>query len=221
MIDIKAVGAVVWDCVYLMGPLFILCGYPILKRNGWLGRPVLVVPIAFAFSSFFAYFYPTIWSLPGEVVYGFEHFYGGLAMFLFLYCLLGFRFGYSKLDAAVLSFLCVIAIDQLWQIPYDTAWIGNSQSAAVGLATAGFSLMSIPVLFYVLYQAIGRVRMSFAKDLLMIAVLLTGIDCLQYCVSECLTAPNFPYYLIVPWFAFFVVLFFESRSLWIPTGALR
>ena len=214
MTEFQTFVSPIWIYVYLLGPFFILCSYPLLKRKPSLGSPKLIIPTAFAFSSFFAWLYPWIWIPNGGAGYGLVHFYGGFAFFLIAYLLLGFKLHYEKLDAAILAFLTVIAVDQLWQIPYDaTNWTQSGYGLEAGIATAAFSFMSLPVLFYVLLKAKGRLRFNASMTFLVVASDWTIWDCLHYCTSSCsIYDASIPYYLVIPWFVFFMVVFVDSRA---------
>ena len=190
--------AIFWTYAYFESPLLIWLMYPAYRRFTWLGSPKLVFPTVAAMSVFLA------------VTHDQPHMLAAGLMVAISYYLLAFKLGYPRLESVVMSVLMVLAIDQLWQLPLDFVHWQTLQGAEVGLVTGGLSWTSLPILFYFLGNVRGKIRASQVSLLLLIVV-----------VALMLNPYADPYWLIVPWFLFFLSVFAASAPLKGPLEALR
>ena len=154
-----------WVYTAILSPFFILVFYPWLGRWPRLFTPKVFVPAVAWVSVFWFLFFP-------EGVF-YSHFLiaGGLLIGGYLVLL---RSGYSQVQSAVLGVLSILAADQLWQLPYDAYNWATPAGMAVGLATQGFDLMSIPILGYFLVKFGGHFKASpWAQTALGVSAILT------------------------------------------------
>ena len=180
--------------------------YGPLRRIAWISSPYIVVPSILAASSFFAIDYTAIWPLNNGAAYGYLHFYAGAALFLLFYYILGWKLKYRRLDALILSTVAIIAIDELWQIPINIYnWTSSWHAAEIGVATGGFSLMSIPIFFLFIKAINDGIKIDkFAKEILLIASVWTICDVLILYQ---------PYLLVLPWSMFLLSVSRASRPM--------
>ena len=91
-----------------------------------------------------------------EQLYG--HFLIDGAIIIGIYGLL-VKMRFKGVDAGVLAVLVSLSTDQLYQVPLFAYYWPQSWSAlAVGLASIGWGLISLPVLFYFLQKFTGVIR---------------------------------------------------------------
>jgi hypothetical protein len=137
------------------------------------------------------------------------------------YLVLAFKLEYAKLDSLVLAVLTMIAIDELWQTPFNVLnWTSSLFNAEVGLATAGWNLMSLPLLLYFVVKFDGQIKLGRnGKTLFCICLALTAFEVVRFAQGgypdNSAPTPYLlfePYYLIGPWFGFFLMLFQSSRD---------
>lgn len=211
--------AVIWTYGGIMSPFLLLCSYGLFERRNWLVSPSLVIPGA-VLGSFFLF--ERFQSVAFALYY---HFLVAGALFLVCYSLLLFKWGYSEPQALTLSILTIIACDELWQMPFNILnWTHSFQYAAVGLTTGGWDLMSIPLIFYFLLRfgrhpgssgVVGAWDSQSGRVALMSLVCMAALTLMEVARFHAAgfptvtsTYPAFePYYLILPWFAFFLLLF--------------
>jgi hypothetical protein len=192
-----------WVYARIQSPLLISCSYGLIRRFDRLASPWLVVPSVSIVSSIYFLVpvqnadFPLLWS----------HIPIAGAMLISIYLWLGW-IGYSRPESLVLSVLTVIALDVLWQIPWDVPlWVQSWHNFAVGMTTMGWDAMSIPFLGYFVLKFNGRwVMDSNSAAQLGIATIWT----LSYCIWLPLSFDD--YILILPWSAFFLGVFYNSRK---------
>lgn len=188
--------------VGIQSPFLIWCFYPILKRLAKLATPL---PVFLAVSGTCIFFYLTRASN--------IHFLYAAGFILISYSLLAFKLRYSKLDALVLSVLTLIAIDQMWQIPYYIFnWPTNLLQFEAGISHAAWNLMSLPFIFYFVLKAKGKIRLnSFTNIAFWTALWFTLFDAIAFDGDPILLVTT-TYYLVLPWFIFFLGVFYASRG---------
>lgn len=187
--------------VGIQSPFLIWCFYPILKRLAKLATPL---PVFLAVSGTCVFFYLTRASN--------IHFLYAGAFILIAYSLLAFKLGYSKVDSIVLSSLTIIAIDQLWQFPlYANSWLDPLEIAA-GLSHAAWNLMSIPLIFYFVLKAKGKLRLDSATKIAFWSLLwFIAFDTISFAGNSVLLVTT-TYYLVIPSFLFFLAFFNSSKG---------
>ena len=205
---ITSIFSVVWVYLYIQSPFLLFCFYPTMKRFDGLFRPVFVVPVVVAASLF--YFEETLASPP---TYSF-HFLiaGSFIVSSYMVCM---RSGFQRTEAFILSVLTMIAVDELWQMPYNIVlWTKSLEGFAIGIATGGWNLMSIPFIAYFLIKFRGH--LFLARSIKSLLIGLISVEVLFAILLE-LSSQTWPYndelYLMVfPWFLFFLVLFRTSAT---------
>lgn len=173
-----------WVYTGILSPFFILVFYPWLERRPRLFSPKVFVPAVAGVSVFWFLFFP-------EGVF-YSHFLiaGGLLIGGYLVLI---KSGYSQAQSAVLGVLSILAADQLWQLPYDAYNWATPAGMALGLATQGFDLMSIPILGYFLVKFAGPLKANpWTQTAFGIAAVLT------LCVT--FGAIGWAYGLMFAWF---------------------
>lgn len=204
---ITSIFSVVWVYLYIQSPFLLFCFYPTMKRFDGLFRPVFVVPVVVAASLF--YFEETFASPP---TYSFHFLIAG--SFIVSSYILCMRSGFQRTEAFVLSMFAMIAVDELWQMPYNIVlWTKSLEGFTVGIATGAWNLMAIPFIGYFLIKSRGRLFLTRSAKSLLVG--LISAEILLAVLLE-LSSQKCPYndelYLMVfPWFAFFLMLFRASR----------
>jgi hypothetical protein len=181
-----------WVYAYIESPLLIWLLYPAIKKMTWLGSPKLVFAAVSVETALFAYQHQQ----PHIIVAG--------IMVLAAYSLLVFRWKYPRLESIILAVLAVLAVDQLWQVPLDILHWSTPFNAAIGLATGAFSWMSVPIFFYFVSGAGGRIRVGrTAEAFASVGIILAALSLLFDL--------DLAYAAVIPWFLFFLQVIRESR----------
>lgn len=213
---------VAWVYIGILSPFLILCSYDIVERRPWLVSPSLVLPGA-VLGSF--YLFEKFQSVPFAF---YSHFLVAGGLFTICYALLLFQWKYTGPQALALSALTVIACDELWQMPFNILnWTHSLTYAEIGLATGAWDLMSIPLIFYFLLRFTGQLfggspQLVRAFPVCMAALTLMEVARFHAIGFPMVTStypPYEPYYLIFPWFAFFLLLFRPSTRIQEPSHA--
>lgn len=204
-----------WVYIGILSPFFLLCGYWIIERQKVLTSPIVILPtVALGSFAFYEQFKTVAFAF-------YSHFLVGGALFIVCYSLLLFQWKYTGPQAVVLSLLTVIACDELWQMPFNILnWTHSWLYAATGLATGGFDLMSIPLIFYFLLRfgrSLAPSNRGATWGMLMAMAGLTLAEAARFHAIGFPTVtstypPYEPYYLIFPWFGFFLLLFRPAPS---------
>jgi len=173
---------------YVLGPAWVFFLYPVFSKWGRLASPWLVLPGAAAVAT-------ALFWLTGYLHYApFVLFFSGL----YLYLLKGLKM--KAPDSFAVAAMATFASDQLWQLPlYFHTWTQSAYLAEIGLATAGFSLMSVPFALFFVWKAGGGLSLGdTAKGI----VLLLAIDDV---VEAATFGSSFPtlYWQMPMWVAFF------------------
>ena len=185
-----------WVYTGILSPFLLLVFYPMLEKAPRLFAPKVFVPAVASVSVFWFLFWP-------ENLH-YSHFLVGGGLLIGAYLVLG-RVGYSRTQSAVLGVLSVLAADQLWQIPYDIHNWTSPTTAAVGLATQGFDLMSIPILGYFLLRFAGKLRMDeLSWAMLGFSAIVT--------ISETFSIDWRLYWLMALWMGFLLAMAVASKG---------
>lgn len=183
-----------WIVAYIQSPFLLLIFYGRLKSIRTLevlSGPKFVLPGIGAVVLLLYFAGLPDAGLSEHVPLGYAHFLiSGLLLGGFYGVALWFR--YTTLESVVLAILSVLAVDELWQTPYNVLnWTSGLQAAEVGLATGGWSLMSIPIFLYFL----AKFKPGLIADRLSIAAL--GLAGSLTCAM--LLFPWWSYWLTLPW----------------------
>ena len=204
----------------IQSPFLVACFYGAMKRFPKVASPYLVVPAVATVCGWF--YFEGIWENGSGLAY--SHFiYAGF--FLLGTYFLAQRWGYSAVDSLVLAILTEMALDELWQMPYNlTIWPQSLLNFEVGIVTAGWNLMSIPLIAVFLIKFNGSVRFDMpTKALLAASLVLTAYGTVIVGLSMAGGTFNEGYYvgamprpltdwLLLPWFLFFLALFRSSSA---------
>lgn len=192
-----------------MSPFLIVCFYGAMKKVSWIASPWIVFPSVGGFSLALSLFFTS-----GHIL--FFHFLFAGILFLAAYSYLAFKTRYERIDSLVLSFLLIIAVDQLWQISFDLVnWTQSVYQFALGFTTAGWDFMAIPILFYFVLKLDGKIRLNWiAKYFGSCGIVLTFFEAWRYHEGA---FPNNgglfePYYLVSLWFVCIMGILVNSRK---------
>ena len=197
-------AAVLWVFAGILSPFLTFCSYGLLKKRlDWLAGPEFVTP-SVILASLAAYEF-TFATPQGIVSAHYDHFLYAGAFFLVCYFVMNWGYKYSNADSFVLSVMTLFAIDELWQTPYNVVnWTESLWAFQVGISTAAWNLMAIPFAFYFVKRINERIRFDYLTSIIFyVAALLTIMATLKLIFD--------PYWLIIPWFAFFLALFRSSK----------
>lgn len=191
--------------MYILGPFFIACTYPILKRFSLLTSPYLVIPASILGGL-------CLFLLHEGMDFHYSHFLLAPVYFLALYLPALRIFGYARVDSVAISVMAVYAADQLWQFPiYFTQW-RTPEALAIGLTSAGFNLMSLPLLFAFILRAKGRLK--FKSPTILAFILLSITEVLMMLGGMNLS--SYFYYIMPLGILFFGALIRDSSL--VPSG---
>lgn len=211
-----------WVFTAIQSPLLIACSYGLLRKVRWAAQHFVVFPVVFLVCLFWFLYFPI-----GAM---YSHFLFAAAVVLSMYTILLTKSGYDGLDALVLASLTLIAVDELWQMPFNLLnWTSSLNYAEIGLATAGWNLMSIPLLLYFVLKFNGRISLDWrSKAAFIVSLGLTAFEVFRFFTggypdnSSPVAYPGVePYYLLFVWFGFFLLLFRSSRIGGRPLEASR
>lgn len=206
----------IWIYASIQSPFLIACSYGLIDRFKWIASPYVVAPsIGGICLGFFLFG-------PAGTGGGYVHFLYAGGFMLSVY-FLTLRFGYSRPQALLFAVLTEIAIDELWQMPYNLMiWPQSLLNFEVGITTAGWNLMALPLVGYFLLRFNGRMRLDgYGKGVLLVASALTVYGTIRVGLS--MVGGSFvggyyigpPYFftdwLLFPWFLFFLLLFRSSK----------
>jgi len=195
--------------VRIQSPFILFCSYGLIKRIGWLSSPKLVFPSVIGLSSVFYLYFGVIDKNPGDPAL-YDHFLFAAGFLLLSYVLMQ-RWNYSRPDALVISALMVLALDVLWQVPMDIVNWSTLQGFLIGITTAGWNLMSIPLMFYFVAKE-RRITFDYlAPGLFGAIIILTVIETARYALNP-FQSYGTPYYLVAPWLLFFLLTFYRSKA---------
>lgn len=202
-----------WVFTGIQSPFLAACFYfPIRRFAPRLASPLPVFALVILVSVFWFLEFPFA---------DYLHFLIAGGVLLLCYSFLVFRLRYQNVDSLVLSVLVLIALDELWQTPFNALnWTHSIIFAEVGLATAGWNLMAIPLVLAFLFHAAGRIRFGrTGKALLIISLVLTVFEIYRFAVGgypdNSSPTPYLelePYYLVLPWLLTFLHLFQSSSA---------
>ena len=110
-----------------------------------------------------------------------------------------------EMGAAPVMDMTLFAIDELWQTPYNVVnWTQSLWAFQVGVSTAAWNLMAIPFAFYFVKRVNGKIRFDYLTSVLFYAAAMGTAMGTTKLVFD-------PYWLIIPWFVFFLALFRSSK----------
>ena len=198
-----ALTSILWVFGGILSPFLTFCSYDLLKKRfEWLASPYLVCPSVLA-ASLLAFEF-TIDTPQGIISAHYDHFLFAGIFLLVCYGFLGWL-QYSNVDSLVLSIMTLFAIDELWQTPYNVVnWTQSLWAFQVGVSTAAWNLMAIPFAFYFVKRVNGKIRFDYLTSMLFYAAAMGTAMGTAKLVFD-------PYWLIIPWFAFFLALFRSSK----------
>lgn len=200
----------VWVYARIQSPFLILCSYGLIKRMDKLASPFVVVPAITGVCALFYLAPPSRADFPlmfPHLIFAAFFILGG-----YFVCL---KLSYSRPDALVLSLLCFVAIDELWQTPWNfQLWTKSLRYFEVGITTGAWNLMSLPIIGYLLLKINHNIMMDSMGRFALVASL--GLTFLASVALQDPLAPISPfdynYVLVLPWFFFFMSLFHSSRA---------
>lgn len=209
----------VWIYSGIESPLLVVCFYGLMDRFRFLTSKYVVMPsVAMVCGYFF---------LNGAVAQPFYSHFAIAAAFILSCYLLCNRFGYASPQSLSLALLTLIAVDELWQTPFNSLnWTYSLSSFEIGIATAGWNLMSLPLIGASLIRFRFAPKLStVGKKWLLVCAALTIFEIWRFYIggypdnSSPAGYPGFePYYLVFPWFIFFILLFRSSAKTGVSDG---